>query len=368
MGSRPIIRPRELVDNHLVGMTDHGDDRPLSAKSAEALRHSLSKDPPRRLFVPCREHLGDVVNSVGAIRALRAAWPNAYLTVEAGAGPISLLEGLGIDQLVPRATHQGALGKLRTIARMRKARYDLAVILDDANSHVLFAKLAGIPRRAGVWRGRKHGGLFSAAVPYRTDFSETRENFDALLKLIGLPGSEACTLRFPPAAEAAAQAILGEPAEWKGHVGLVAGASLRAKRWPASHFSLLRQRLAEAEYRPVLLGGPDELALASKVGSSGALNLMGKTTLWELAAICTRLRLLVSNDTGTMHLAGAVGTRVIGLFGPTSPVAYSPPGEGHRLLSARCDCRPYSSKCRCIDALSVDQVFEACWHALEDGL
>jgi lipopolysaccharide heptosyltransferase II len=140
------------------------------------------------------------------------------------------------------------------------------------------------------------------------------------------------------------------------------------KRWPAGRFAALADRLiAEDGLRVVLAGGPDQLHQIDDVGhemKERALNLAGSTTLLQLAALLRRTNLLITNDSGPMHLAAAVGTPVVALFGPTDPRRVGPYGEGHIVLRKNIDCsrcnrRRCARDALCMRAIEVDEVFAA---------
>jgi ADP-heptose:LPS heptosyltransferase len=144
-----------------------------------------------------------------------------------------------------------------------------------------------------------------------------------------------------------------------------AGASGAARRWPAASFAQLADRLQNKGYSSVLVGSKDERHLAEEIASlthKGIGSLTGRTSVGVLGAILARAHRLVSNDTGTIHLAAAVGTRAVGLFlGPASAKDTAPYGSGHLILEPDLECAPcsYQKTCndmRCHRVVSVDQV------------
>jgi len=178
-------------------------------------------------------------------------------------------------------------------------------------------------------------------------------------------------LRVPDLWEERARELLSRAGLGPGErpVGIHPGSTYgTAKRWPLERFARVADRLQrEAGVRVVLLGGPGEEALARDMaGCMGTppLNLAGKTDIPLLAGVLRQCRVLVCNDTGPMHLAAAVGTPVVALFGPTDPSGTAPLGGGHALLRHPVDCSPcLRRECpvdhRCMTGLSVDAVWEA---------
>lgn len=287
---------------------------------------------PRRIFVYCREHIGDVVNTTGSLLALRSLYPDARIVVEAGERAVGLLHGFpGVDEVWSRPERQGVLGKVRATARMRRSRFDWALVFDDSNPPVLLAWLAGVPHRFGIWRGRKYRRLYTGCVPYRTDVCETRDNQEALLRLLGYDGPAPAPKLFPSDEDRAeARALMPEGARW---VALHPGASLPEKRWPVERFADLAERIASWGIGVGVLGGPSDRELADAIPAG--VGLAGRCGLLASAALCQSAAALVTNDTGAMHIAAAMGTPVAALFGPTDPVAYAPWGAGHCTLAGR---------------------------------
>ncbi|MBV6459352.1 MAG: hypothetical protein HONBIEJF_02498 [Fimbriimonadaceae bacterium] len=284
---------------------------------------------------------------------------------EVGERTTGVLEGAPwVDEVWARPKHQGLAGKVMNISRMRAAGFDLAVIFDDSNPHVLHARLAGIPLRVGVWRGRRYEGAYSCAAPYRTDRCETRENFADLL---GRIGAQSIDVR----PELAVGQHHVETADgklrdhgWSGNtplIGLHPGASLPEKRWAIEKFAAVAGGARSQGWQPVIVGGPDDRERGLEIRSlhPEAIDLTGKTTILELAAVCRRLKALVTNDTGALHVAASQGTRCIALYGPTDPVAFSPWGVGHSVVVGKCACRPKSeASCNagCMAAIDTQQV------------
>jgi len=170
--------------------------------------------------------------------------------------------------------------------------------------------------------------------------------------------------------------------------GVQAGATLVAmnpsarwetKRWPLESFAAVGDRLQQdGAARVVLIGGRDERHVGKwvmRAMRTAPIDLMGQTTLTELIALLRRARLLVTNDSGPMHLAAAVGTQVIALFGPTDPARTGPYGAGHTVLRSGVPCSPcFSRQCsnalelECLTAIRPQQVVDAAMRLLEQPL
>ena len=150
-------------------------------------------------------------------------------------------------------------------------------------------------------------------------------------------------------------------------IALNTGGSWLSKRWTAEGFARLGDVLNRKYGKVLFVGGPDDLPLVAKI-----INLMktkplvatGKTDLPELAALLSRCDLVISNDSGPVHVAAAVGTPTVTIFGPSDDVKYRPLGEKHRVVKTEIDCRPCGKhQCplghhRCMTEITVDQILK----------
>ena len=161
-----------------------------------------------------------------------------------------------------------------------------------------------------------------------------------------------------------------------------ARSSSKTRRWPEKYFIELIDRISERGLgRVVLLGAPDEAAFVDGLRRrlkrpEAVIDVAGKSTLNELMGILAAADLLVTNDSGPLHLAGALGTKTVSFFGPETPSLYGPAGEGHEVLYSGIDCSPciniYNAKTvrcmrgepECLSRIEVAEAFEAVKKAL----
>jgi heptosyltransferase II len=172
----------------------------------------------------------------------------------------------------------------------------------------------------------------------------------------------------PPARERIAQWLAQHGLDTQPFAALAPGAAHATKRWPTRHWRTLADQLSKLGYGLVALGGPEDRELAAEVGS-GVVNAAGEFSLQETGACLARARVLVSGDTGVMHMATGVGTRVVALFGPTvEPFGFFPYAKGAEVLERDLGCRPCSAmgteRCplghhRCLEEIFPDQVAAA---------
>ncbi len=353
VGSSPIIRP--------IFMAVDCPTFPSECIGFENLRKAFVERPPQRILAVCREHVGDIVNTTGALLDLRRCFPDSFIAAEIGERAVGVLQNFpGLDRIVLRPTRQGLMGKIGHLLGMRRERYDLAVIFDDTNDHVLHAWLAGISLRAGIWRGVKYRQFFSAYVPYVIDKHELRDHCRLLLEALGCPPPYSPPRLFVSKQDRLeAEKLLSSNEQM---VGVHPGASEPKRRWPASYFARLLDLLGP---RGVLLGGASDKSVVQEIVGlcQRPPATIGKDmSILQFAAVCESLQVLVCGDTGPMHIAATMGTPVVALYGPAYPSHTGPIGEGHRILQAACSCPkrvPDVCQGTCMADISVEQVYGA---------
>ena len=321
--------------------------------------------------------LGDAVMAIPTYRALRRAEPDARITVVARGPVADLYEAVPwVDEVVvyrrPRGVSRLA-AYTGLIRRLREVRADTAIILPRSFGSAWTALLSDARRRIGyVASGRSF--LLTDPVERSPDLQQTHRvhYLQHLLTALGLePIPEPPSLELSEPALEAAERML-EPLRAVGRlVALNPGANYgSAKQWPEERYAELAGRLLEdPDTGIVLVGGPGDHSVCDWIDHSVSdprmLDLSGRTSVPELAAVLDRCDFAVSNDTGAMHVAAAVDTPIVAIFGPTNPVTTAPYGDRHVLLRDPVDCSPcLLRECpidhRCMTGVSVDSVFQAC--------
>lgn len=342
----------------------------------------MRRESIKRLVVRVPNWIGDAVMCEPALRGLRSLFPHAELTVLAKPSVAELFSGhAGVDRIVlydDRRLHAGLSGKWELAETLRRHRFDLAVLFQNAFEAALLAWLAGIPRRYGyATDGRALFLTDPVAVP---DFLKSVHHvvyYWKLLKPLGLNGEPAApALTVSPDEER----MMGERLASSGIgpsdfvIGINPGSMYgMAKRWPSDRFAEVARRLAgrlrEHEGREaaaVILGAKGEEALGREI--AGRLDVKttifsGATTIRELMAAIKRCRLLLTNDTGPMHIAAALGVPVTAIFGPTDWRTTSPYGQESGIVREPVECAPcLLRECpidhRCMTRVPVDRVYE----------
>jgi len=240
-------------------------------------------------------------------------------------------------------------------------RYDLVLNFQRSNIKNWILVSAALPCRLLIYHKSRKTGIHAVADHLKT------------LAPLGLSTDDLRLEFFPsPQSETFAETFFRERGlSAKRVVALNPGASHPVNRWDPRQFAALADRLSEdAGIEVMVVGGKEDIPLSDTIAafSRSSLTLLtGKTTLAELGSILKRCDLLVSGDTGPMHLATAVGTRVVSLFGAADPERTGPVGRGDRVLqAASVSCVPCRSrKCgnphylECMEKITVDEVYQA---------
>ena len=313
--------------------------------------------------------LGDVIHAIPAAAALRARHPGARIDWVADPRYAEMLRLVtAIDRVVPLDTRGGPGALVRTVGELRRARYDAVVDLQGLLKSAVLARLAGGRRTIGLPRAHLREPLarfFYGEMPDPgTDAHVIRKNLSLMRALEVTDASIAFTIAVPETATGhAAVAAIGSDR----FIALNPGAAWPTKRWPAERFgalaAALRRRLG---LRSLVRWGPGEQELAHRaVASSGGAAVPSPPTgLVDLFDVTRRARLLVSGDTGPLHIAAAMGTPVVALFGPTFAERNGPwsPDDVTVTRAATCVCH-YERRCRrgtpCIDEIALDEVLTA---------
>jgi heptosyltransferase-2 len=317
----------------------------------------------RRLVVFAPNWLGDAVMALPALADVQRALPGAVIDVAARASiaPLySLIAGLG--QVV-------ALGGANDTAPLRARAYEAALLLTNSFSTALLARRAGIPARWG-YRADFRAPLLTRGLP-RPVAVHQAEYYQHLARALGFPSGPLEPRIDLPADVRDEAADLLHRAGWNGGGALIAiapGAAYgSAKRWPARSYAAVARDLVASGITPVLVGSAADAPAGAEVvaaigDASAAIDLIGRTDLRLLGGVFAQCRALVSNDSGAMHFAAALGINVVALFGPSNERETSPLGRGQRIvLTHDVWCRPCMLReCplthRCLRGISVATV------------
>jgi heptosyltransferase-1 len=328
--------------------------------------------------------LGDIVHTVPAAAALRAAYPGAridWLVDAKHRAMVDLVTSIDGVVALERSTPAGWADIVRLL---RQSRYDWAVDFQGLLKSAVLARASGATRVAGfsIWHLRE-----KTARPFYTDAAGNSSARDEShqgggahvirknLRLLRALGVQDDRITFPLAAtESSAVATIRATLGGDLPFALInPGAAWPNKRWPASRFGELATFLRDVRQLPsFVLWGPGEQELAQAVvdGSAGAALLCPATNLADILELCRAARLMVSGDTGPLHIATAAGTPTLSLFGPTDPDRNGPWATADRAVSryASCQCH-YQRRCHerswCMADIAVAEVSAALQQQLQ---
>lgn len=315
--------------------------------------------------------LGDAVLTTPLIAAAAARHGTVDVLTTPDAAPLfaTLPEVVSVITYDKRGAQRGIRHLLRLTFALRARRYAAAYLPHRSVRTAVVARLAGIPRRIGFGNAPAPArALYTERVP----FPDAHES----ARLAALAGGGPTDLRvvLTPADGAAAQRVLDAEGVRAPFVALAPGSARPTKRWP--HYAELAARLAADGRSTVVLGAPED---AGHVRAGRRIaNLAGRLPIRTSAAVVARADVAVANDSAVMHIAQAVGTPVVAVFGPTAPsLGFAPRGPRDRVVEhAGLDCRPCSThgdtRCplghhRCLRDLPVARVLAAVRETLSIG-
>ncbi len=345
-----------------------------------------------RIVVRAPNWVGDSVMALPCVERLKDLLPGAGISVLAREAVADVFCGLAwLEEIIRIPSGADSLRQPRAhrqlLRVLRKRGFDLGFLLPNSFASALVFALAGIPRRVG-YSGDGRSVLLSdrvarPSVRARPGAGEALHQVDYYLRLAGsafgagtLPGGRPGWKVSEEERARASELLAGEGiGEGEPVVGICPGAARGpAKAWPTERFAAVCDRLAERQGGVfVLLGaGADAPAARRVAGKTAArtVDLAGKTSLRMLGAVAERCMMVVSNDSGAMHVAAATGTPVVGLFLSTDPERTGPRGGRHQVVRAVVACRPcMKGRCpgrdyECLDAVTVDEVVAACERVL----
>jgi heptosyltransferase-2 len=333
----------------------------------------------KKILVARLDRLGDVVLSTPALKALRDAYPDSRISLMVRPYVKDIVKGNPYINEVILYDKSGPLGGLKrtldVIRKLRSDRFDLAVILHPTVRTHWVTFLAGIPKRLGF--DRKMGVLLTDRVPDKKHLGLKHE-IDytlGLLKFIDV-NSRDRKMHIPLDRESqekisgifAASGI----SDTDKVITINPAASCPSKRWPCERFAQVADRLARDHgTKIVVIAGPEDEAIGHRTASlikSGCIDMSGGTSVADVASVLKRSSLFISNDSGPVHIACAVGTPVIAIFGRSdrglSPRRWGPSNKSDIALHKDIGCiECLAHNCllgfRCLDSITVDDVVKS---------
>ncbi|EAX46506.1 glycosyl transferase, family 9 [Thermosinus carboxydivorans Nor1] len=328
--------------------------------------------------------IGDVLHCTPVAKALKTACPACHLTWVVGEGPADVLVANPyIDELYvwprerwERNLQSGRLGEARRLWRhlgedLGCRPFDVALDVHGLFLSGLVTSATGAPRRIGLGGTREFNWLFmTEQAPKLADDVHVIQQYLSILRPLGIRTADYnMTLCLTREAVAFADRFLAahgvEPDEVLVAINPVT--TWPAKNWPPASFAAVAAALG-VDCRILLTGGPRDkevTAYIAQQAGTACIDAAGSTTLLELAALLARCRVVLTGDTGPLHMAVALGVPTVSIFGPTDPRKYGPLTPGHVILQGEADCAPCHKKVcrhqdiRCLRSVTPDAAIAA---------
>lgn len=349
-------------------------------------REDIPKGDVRRILVRVTNWVGDAVMNIPALEAVKENFPASTVTVLAKPWVLPLFDNHpAVDQIFP-FKKTGAVGKdfreiIRVARWIRRNRFDLAILFQNAFEAALLARLGGVRFSLG-YNTDARGFLLSHRV-IRNDAVLNVHQVEYYLSMLRAAGLQASS-REPALFTAREDRVKAmDLLRSNGYndsdflVGLSPGAVFGgAKRWPLGRFARIGDWAVERWDAKVLILGSlkerDICAGVSRLMTRDSLDLCGRTSLGETLALINRCRFFLTNDSGLMHVAAAFSVPTVAVFGPTDPVATGPLGRNSRIVRHDTECAPcLKPECptdhRCMESIGPEEVWEE-MEKLKEGL
>ncbi|HQU93345.1 MAG TPA: lipopolysaccharide heptosyltransferase II [Pyrinomonadaceae bacterium] len=334
-----------------------------------------------RIIVRGANWIGDAVMTIPALRLLRELYPDASISLHTRPWAEGVFRDADfIDEIIPiegRGSVRSVIDQSRVL---RQQNFDLAVLFPNSFESALVARLARIPKRLG-YATEQRGFLLTEKLEVPSWKNELHESkyylnlVDNLGTETGTPDEPRLQVSDERRAEARNDLATSGVHEGRKVIGIGAGSTNSlAKRWPSANFARLADLLSSVEDADVVfLGNENEADITRSVLEAAQekhIDLTGKTDLGTATAILSELDLFISNDMGLAHIAGAVGTPTIVIFGPTNENTTRPLGPRVEIIREPVECSPCMLReCpidhRCMTRITPERVFESASKMLE---
>ena len=310
--------------------------------------------PPGRSLVKEVNWLGDIEMSLPALRAIRRTYPRAHLAVLVKGDLASFFDGARwVDEVIPYSVGRGLSGffdRRRIVGEIRSRRFDLGVLFPNSFESALWLTMAGVRRRAGFIADARGAMLTLKATPLAEANNGHQSNYWlSMLRATGVADGrvdDSALDVYPPHRERMREWLAANRKRPGRPLYAIAPAAAYgpAKEWPPDSYGALIDLLARRDdAEVVLVGAPSERTKCEEVAAaakSDAIIAAGHTNIGELIALLSLCDGFLGNDSGCMHLAGALGIPTVAIFGSTNPDRTGPMGPKTRVIYRQLECSP----------------------------
>ncbi|MEW6067494.1 MAG: lipopolysaccharide heptosyltransferase I [Nitrospirota bacterium] len=322
--------------------------------------------PPKKILIIKPSSLGDIVHSLPFLNAIRTCFPKTEMHWVIAQGFEEILEGhpminrlwiINKDEWKKVRRAKGTIREIKTLVKdLKKERFDIVIDLQGLLRSGIITAATGAPVRIGFSEAREGSRLF---YTHRVKGGKDIHAVDRYLKVAQFLGCDTSDVIFPFPLYNLTSSLSSYCHE--DYAVIVPGARWETKKWPSEKFGRLSTLLP---LKTIIVGSKGDIKIADEIAtlSNGkAISFAGKTNLKELIEIMRGARFVVSNDSGPMHIAAAIGIPVFAIFGPTDPQRTGPYGNNHTIIREDISCAPCLKKrcdnMKCMKNLSVEKVF-----------
>jgi len=323
---------------------------------------------PRKILVIKPSSLGDVVHSLPFLSALRECFPLADIHWVIARGLEGLLEGnpmisklwiIDKDKWKNAGNLSGTLSELgRLVAGIRRESYDITIDLQGLLRSGLITAASAAPMRIGFAEAREGSPVF---YTHRIRGGRDIHAVDRYLRIAEALGCDICKIKFPLPLVRAPEEVMELKEKTGEYAVLVPGARWLTKRWPAEQFAAIALKLP---FNSLIVGSAADHMIAKTIEEQSkgkAISLAGETNLIDLIWIIRSAKMVITNDSGPMHIAAACGIPVVAIFGPTNPLRTGPYGSKNIVVRSSLGCAPcYERNCKsvkCMTDITPEMVF-----------
>lgn len=342
----------------------------------------LSAEGIGKILIRGTNWIGDAILTIPAIESIRATYPEAHIAVLAKPWVADIYKLFSsIDEvIIYESKYDNVRGVFRLAQLLKEKKFDAAILLQNAIEAAIISFAAGIPLRAG-YSSDGRGILLTHRVQRNKKIKQLHQ-IDYYLEMVKALGCVSVNRELHLETKINrhdAQSVLQKyiPDQQKDIIGIAPGATYGpAKRWFPARFAAVADKIARTfACRIILLGGKSDAAIAEEVrrlARTELVNLAGKTDLTEAVHLISQCGLFISNDSGLMHIAGALNVPTIAIFGSTNPATTSPAGNQSIVIHREVPCSPcLKETCptdfRCMELISAEDVWQAAKNKLTKG-